>query len=85
MQFEILMWLGSNDSVQAGTIFGVLDQANPVPLPMLLPGGSWAKYRSLDESRFKFARDAKRAIAQHGYYLLGASVAVTEAFGEPPK
>jgi hypothetical protein len=30
---------------------------------------------------FKFAEEAKKAIAQHGYYLLGAGETPSDAFG----
>jgi len=85
MQFAVLAWVSSNDSAKAGSIFGILDKANPGALPALSPNGYWADFRSIDENRFKFATDAKKAIAQHGYYLMGASVTIIEAFGEPPK
>ena len=84
MQFAILTWVSSNDSAKAGSIFGILNKANPGALPTLSPNGYWADFRSIDENRFKFAADAKKAIAQHGYYLMGASVTTIEAFGEPP-
>jgi hypothetical protein len=85
MQFLVLEWVGSNDSAKTGSIFGIVDKANPGALPDLSPNGYWAEFRSIDESKFKFAADAKKAIAQHGYYLMGASVTVAEAFGEPYK
>jgi hypothetical protein len=80
MQFAVMVWVGSNDSAKQGSIFGILDKANPVALPMLSPMGYWADFRSIDESKFKFAADAKKAIAQHGYYLMGASVTIAEVF-----
>jgi hypothetical protein len=85
MQFEVMVWVSSDDSAKAGSIFGILDKANPGALPTLSSMGYWADFRSIDESEFKFAADAKKAIAKHGYYLMGASVTVTEAFEEPPK
>lgn len=85
MQFAVMVWVGSNDSAKTGSIFGIIDEANPGALPTLSPQGYWADFRSIDESKFKFAADAKKAIAQHGYYLMGASVTLAEAFGEPPK
>ncbi len=84
MQFAVLEWVGSNDSAKAGTIFGIVDKANPGALPSLSPNGYWADFWSIDEKRFKFAADAKKATVQHGYYLLGASVSVLEALGEAP-
>jgi len=85
MQFEVMVWVSSNDSAKMGSIFGVLDKSNRGALPTLSPQGYWAEFRYVDESRFKFAADAKKAIAQHGYYLLGASVTIPEAFGEAPE
>ena len=83
MQFTILEWVGSNDSAKAGSIFGIVDKASPTATPPpLSASGYWTEFRSIDESRFKFAADAKKAIALHGYYLMGASVTTTEAFGE---
>jgi hypothetical protein len=85
MQFAVMVWVSSNDSAKAGSIFGILDKANPGALPTLSPNGYWADFQSIDDSRFKFTTDAKKAIAQHGYYLMGASVTTIEAFGEPPR
>jgi hypothetical protein len=85
MQFEILVWVSGDDSAKTGSIFGVLDKAQPKALPTLSPKGYWDDFRSIDESEFKFAADAKKAITQHGYYLMGASVTIPEAFGEAPK
>jgi len=85
MQFAIMVWVSSDDSARIGSIFGILDKANPGALPTLSPKCYWADFRSIDESKFKFAGDAKKAIAQHGYYLMGASVTIAEAFGEPTK
>ena len=83
MQFAILVWVGAEDSAKEGSIFGVVDKDNPGALPTLSPRGYWDEFRSIDESQFKFAAAAKKAIARHGYYLMGASVTVGEAFGEP--
>ena len=85
MQFAVMVWVNSGDSAKMGTVFGVLDKSNPGALPILSPQGYWAEYRYVEESRFKIAADAKKAIAQHGYYLLGASVTISEAFGEAPE
>ena len=85
MQFAVMVWVSSNDSAKTGSIFGILDKANPGALLTLSPNGYWADFQSIDDSRFKFATDAKTAIAQHGYYLMGASVTTIEAFGEPPR
>jgi hypothetical protein len=85
MQFAVMVWVSSNDTAKVGSIFGVLDKSDPSALPALSPQGYWAEFRYVDESRFKFAAEAKKAIAQHGYYLLGASVTIPEAFGEAPE
>lgn len=84
MQFAIMVWTSGDDSAKAGSIFGVMDAANPAALPSLSLNGSWSDFRSIDESKFKFAGEAKAAIARHGYFLMGASATVAEAFGEPP-
>jgi hypothetical protein len=34
MQFAFLAWVSSNDSVMAGSIFGILDKATPGALPV---------------------------------------------------
>jgi hypothetical protein len=83
MRFAVMTWV--RDNVKSGSIFGILDKDNPGKLPSVSPLGHWADFRVIDENRFKFANDAKKAIAAEGYYLMGASVSVTEAFGEPPK
>lgn len=79
MQFAVMQWV--SEFAKPTSMFGVLDKANPGKLPMLSPKGHWADYRTIDESRFKFAGDAKTAIATGGYYLMGAGVTVTESFG----
>jgi hypothetical protein len=44
-----------------------------------MPNGHWAGFRvPIDERRFKFAQEARKAIEDHGYYLFGASA--TESF-----
>ncbi len=85
MQFAVMVWVRINGSAKTGSIFGILDKANPGALPTLSPNGYWVDFQSIDDSRFKFATDAKKAIAQHGYYLMGASVTTIVAFGEPPR
>ena len=84
MQFAVMVWVSGNDTAKMGSIFGVLDKSNSGALPTL-PQGYWAEFRYVEESKFKFAAEAKKAIAQHGYYLLGASVTIPEAFGEAPE
>lgn len=85
MQFAVFEWVGAKDSAKRGSIFGIVDKADPQGLPTLSPNGYWADFRLIDEGRFKFSSDAKRAISQHGYYLMGASVTIQDAFGEPAK
>lgn len=60
MQFAVLEWVGSNDSAKAGTIFGIVDKANPGALPSLSPNGYWADFWSIDEKRFNSLRMQKR-------------------------
>ncbi len=84
MRFAIMTWAG--DDVMAESIFGVLDEQSPDgPLPPLSPNGFWADFCAVDERQFKFADDAKVSIHQHGYYLMGAGLAMTEAFEAPNK
>ena len=82
MLFAVMQWVG--DAAKAQSIFGVLDKNKPGQLPSPSPNGHWADFRTIDESRFKFAAEAKIAITERGYFLMGASVTVTEAFGVPP-
>jgi hypothetical protein len=58
---------------------GILDTDAPGVLP-LLPDGHWEHYHIADERTFKFAEEAKKAIAQHDYYLLGAGETPSDAF-----
>jgi hypothetical protein len=79
MQFAIMAW--TSDDSKVSSIFGIIDRKNPSKLPVFSSKGHWADFRTVDEGRFKFAEEAKKAIAAHGCYLIGASVTVTEAFG----
>lgn len=82
MRFAIMQWVGK--STKSESVFGVIDETVKKPvLPMLSDNGHWADFRLIDESRFLFAKEAKAAIAENGYYLMGASVTITEAFGKP--
>jgi hypothetical protein len=80
MRFATMMWVPTRDNAKVGTIFGILDTDAPGVLP-LLPDGHWEHYHIADERTFKFAEEAKKAIAQHGYYLLGAGETPSDAFG----
>ena len=80
MRFAIMTWVPNSDNAKIGTIFGILDNDAPGDLP-LLPGGHWEHYHLADERTLKIAEEARKAIAQHGYYLLGAGVTPSEAFG----
>ena len=82
MQFAVMTWVSNNTKV--GSIFGILDKSNPGMLPTISPKGHWADFWVIDESRFKFAAEAKKGIADHGCYLMGASVTLAEAFGDLP-
>ena len=44
MQFAVMAWVSSNDSAKTGSIFGILDKANPGALPTLSPNGYWADF-----------------------------------------
>jgi len=84
MRLAIMTWAG--DDVMAESIFGVVDERNPeTNLPPLSPNGFWADFCVVDERRFKFAEEAKISIDQHGYYLMGAGLATTDAFEAPNK
>ena len=80
MRFTIKTWVSNNDNAKTGTIFSVQDYDKLGDLPVL-PGGHWEAYQIANERTFKFAVDAKKAIILHGYYLLGAGEAPSEAFG----
>jgi hypothetical protein len=82
MQFAIMAWTHPQSSISS--IFGIIDKNNPGKLPMITPHGHWSDFTVIHESRFKFAAEAKKAIAANGYYLMGAGGTVTEAFGGPP-
>ena len=77
----IMVWSGSN--VLNSSIFGVLDKANPIVLPSISDRGHWDSYRAIREDRFKFAAEAKKSIAERGYYLIGGEINVTETEGPP--
>ena len=80
MRFAIMTWVPTIDNAKIGTIFGILDNDAPGNLP-LLPNGYWEHYHIADERTLKFAEEARKAIALHGYYLLGAGVTPDDAFG----
>ena len=79
MRFEILTWAG--DDARPESIFGVIDEKGSGKLPALSPRGHWAEFGIVDETEFKFADEAKYSIGKDGYYLMGAGVTATEAFG----
>ena len=57
-------------------------QTTTAMLNALTPrGGHWEHCHLADERTLKIAEEARKAIAQHGYYLLGAGVTPSEAFG----
>jgi hypothetical protein len=67
MQFAIMQWLNNGASV--GSIYGILDKDNPGQLPTLSRAGYWSDVREVDESQVPYAGEAKKSIAEHGYYL----------------
>ena len=81
MQFAVMTWV--SDNVKVGSLFGIVDKDKPGQLPTPSAAGHWADFKEIDESRAPWADDAKEAIAEHGYYLMGAGVTITEAFGDP--
>jgi hypothetical protein len=81
MQFAVMTWVAEH--AKSCSIFGVLGTSNSGKLPIISPNGHWEDFMTIDESRFKFAAEAKTAIATQGFYLIGASVTVIEAFGKP--
>ena len=84
MRFAVMMWAG--DDAKAKSIFGVIDERNShATLPPLAPNGFWSDFVVIDARQFRFAEEAKTSIDQHGYYLMGAGVAMTEAFEAPNK
>ena len=82
MQFVVMKWV--SQEAMPNSIYGVFDNDNSRQLPSPSPTGHWQAFRVIDEKRFKFAREAREAIADFGYYLMGVSVTITEAFDEPP-
>ena len=82
MQLAVMKWVGI--TVQPGSVFGVLDKANPGMLPTIAARGHWAEYQTIEEDRFTFAEEAKRAIARDGYFIVGVGLSVVETFGLKP-
>jgi hypothetical protein len=76
MEFSIMAW--SSGNVLKSSIFGVIDKAYPGTLPRISDKGFWESYRTIREDRFKFAVEAKKSIAERGYYLIGGEVNITE-------
>jgi hypothetical protein len=77
MEFSIMVW--SSGNVLISSIFGVIDNANPGSrLPSISDKGFWESYRTIREDRFKFATEAKRSIAERGYFLIGGEVNIAE-------
>jgi hypothetical protein len=64
--------------VLGSSIFGIVDKKSPGKLPSISDKGFWEDYRAIREDRFKFAAEAKKSIAERGYYLIGGEVNVTE-------
>jgi hypothetical protein len=81
MQFAIMKWVAQ--TAMPETIYGIVDKSNPAQLPTISPNGHWEDFRVIDETRFRFADQAKTAITTTGYYLIGGSLTVTEIFGPP--
>jgi hypothetical protein len=81
MQFAVMTWV--SEHAKSGSIFGVLDKNNPDNLPSISPNGHWEYFMTIDETGFRFAAEAQTSIAMHGFYLIGASVTLVEAFGKP--
>ena len=81
MEFAVMVWTAKH--TKSRSIFALIDRDNPKKLPELSPQGHWEDYRVLDERKCPFADEAKKAIVEEGYYLMGASVTITEAFGSP--
>jgi hypothetical protein len=79
MKFSIMVLSNLNGSVLNSSIFGVIDKAADLGvLPSISDKGFWESYRTIREDRFKFAAEAKKSIAECGYYLIGGKVNVTE-------
>ncbi len=79
MELSIMVLSSANGNVLKSSIFGVIDKAADVgKLPPMLDIGFWESYRTIREDRFKFAAEAKRSIAERGYYLIGGEVNIIE-------
>jgi hypothetical protein len=83
MRFAVMNWV--SECAKPTTVFGVVDKDSSGDLPQLTSTGYWTAFCDLDEADFRFADAAREAIARHGFYVMGAGVTVTEAFGAPNK
>jgi hypothetical protein len=83
MKFAIKHWV--SDDTRPTSIFAVANKDIPVNLPTPTGSGRWVEFSDVEESQFLLVEDAKACIAEHGYYLMGAGVSITQAFGQPNK
>ena len=82
MRLTLKTWISNRDDVRAESLFGVVDADNPDLLPTTLASGHWETFRTIDESDFKLAEEAKSAISKNGYYIFGAGAHVSELVSE---
>ena len=66
MEFVLMKLVGTG--VRPGSIFGILDKDNPGRLPRA-PGGYWSDHGTMTDENFRFAAEAKRAIAKSGDHV----------------
>lgn len=78
MRLTLKTGISNGDDIRAKSLFGVVDVDNADMLPTTLASGHWETFRTIDESEFKLAKEAKSAIARNGYYIFGADNHVSE-------
>jgi hypothetical protein len=83
MEFAVMVW--SSGNARGSSIYGILDKATPGKLPMISEKGHWADtHKTIKESKFKDAAEAKKSIAEVGFYLAGGELTFTTIEGKPP-
>jgi hypothetical protein len=65
---ELSILFLSGEGVLKPSVFGISPEGK---LPPIIPGGHWLHYRKIREDRFKLAAEAKKSVAEHGYYVFG--------------
>lgn len=77
MEFSVMVW--RSEAALNNSIFAVIEKgANSSNLPRLSDRGGWHTHRMVFTNRFKFAAEAKKSIAERGYYLIGGELNIAE-------